>query len=89
MPNGGEISISINRIDEQYIQISIQDEGIGIPKDRLKRLGEPFYTTKEKGTGLGLMVSYRIIEEHNGTIQVESEEGIGTIFKLVLPLSKK
>ena len=89
MPNGGEISISINRIHEQYIQISIQDEGIGIPMDRLKRLGEPFYTTKEKGTGLGLMVSYRIIEEHNGTIQVESEEGIGTIFKLVLPLSKK
>ena len=67
-------------------KISIQDEGIGIPKDKIKKLGEPFYTTKENGTGLGLMVSYRIIEEHKGSIQIESEEGIGTTFKIVLPL---
>ncbi|MCY8097634.1 ATP-binding protein, partial [Bacillus atrophaeus] len=48
--------------------------------------GEPFYTTKERGTGLGLMVSYKIIEEHQGKITVESEEGKGTVFHLTLPL---
>lgn len=87
MPSGGNITVAINRNEEQYIQISIKDEGIGIPKEKIKKIGEPFYTTKEKGTGLGLMVSYRIIEEHNGSIQVESEEGIGTVFKINLPLN--
>ncbi|WHY02186.1 ATP-binding protein [Neobacillus sp. DY30] len=86
MPNGGEITIAINSIKDQFIQISIRDEGMGIPVDKIKKLGEPFYTTKEKGTGLGLMVSYRIIEEHNGSIEVDSEEGIGTLFKIKIPL---
>ncbi|MEH7177385.1 ATP-binding protein [Neobacillus vireti] len=85
MPSGGTITIKINQFDDQFIQISIRDTGIGIPKEKLNKLGEPFYTTKETGNGLGLMVSYRIIEEHNGYIHVESEEGIGTIFKIVLP----
>lgn len=58
-------------------------------EDKLKRLGEPFYTTKERGTGLGLMVSYKIIEEHQGTIEVESEEGVGTVFHLTLPLRQR
>ncbi|MDQ0972906.1 two-component system, sporulation sensor kinase E [Neobacillus niacini] len=87
MPNGGKITIAINSIKDQFIQISIRDQGTGIPKDKIKKLGEPFYTTKEKGTGLGLMVSYRIIEEHNGSIEVESEEGIGTLFRIKLPLN--
>ncbi|MEH7012959.1 ATP-binding protein [Neobacillus niacini] len=87
MPSGGKINIAINSLEEQYIQISIKDEGFGIPKDKIKKLGEPFYTTKEKGTGLGLMVSYRIIEEHKGSIQVDSEEGIGTRFQITLPFS--
>lgn len=87
MPNGGQITITINKTEEQNVQICIQDEGMGIPKDKIKKLGEPFYTTKEKGTGLGLMVSYRIIEEHTGNIQVESEERKGTIFKITLPIN--
>lgn len=87
MPSGGNITISIKKMKEQKIQISIQDEGSGIQTDKIKKLGEPFYTTKEKGTGLGLMVSYRIIEEHFGKIQVESEEGIGTKFKITLPIN--
>ncbi len=67
--------------------ISIQDEGIGIPKDKLIKLGEPFYYLgKNRGTGLGLMVSYKIIDEHRGTIEVESEEGEGTAFHLTLPV---
>ena len=87
MSDGGIIKVSINAVDEQYLQVSIQDEGMGIPKEKINKLGEPFYTTKEKGTGLGLMVSYRIIEEHKGRIQVESEEGVGTTFHLILPLN--
>jgi two-component system, sporulation sensor kinase E len=87
MSDGGIIKVSINAVDEQYLQVSIQDEGMGIPKEKINKLGEPFYTTKEKGTGLGLMVSYRIIEEHKGRIQVESEEGVGTTFHLILPFN--
>jgi two-component system, sporulation sensor kinase E len=89
MPDGGIISIKLNRIEHNQIHISIQDEGMGISKEIIKKLGEPFFTTKESGTGLGLMVSYRIIEEHKGTIQIESEEGKGTIFHITLPLDLK
>lgn len=89
MPNGGFITISIHRFEDGKIHISIQDEGQGIPQEKLRKLGEPFYTTKEKGTGLGLMVSYRIIGEHNGVIEVESEEGKGTIFHIYLPIDFK
>lgn len=87
MPNGGTISVKVKRIENHHIYISIQDEGVGISKDKIKKLGEPFYTTKERGTGLGLMVSYKIIEEHKGTIRIESEEGIGSIFHITLPLN--
>jgi two-component system, sporulation sensor kinase E len=86
MPEGGNILIITNKRGENQIHISVQDEGMGIPKEIIKKLGEPFYTTKERGTGLGLMVSYKIIEEHRGTIEIESEEGKGTIFHITLPL---
>lgn len=87
MPNGGLVNIMINRDEIGRLCISIKDEGEGIPEDKLLILGEPFYTTKEKGTGLGLMVSYKIIEEHGGTIGVESEVGKGTCFHLYLPVN--
>jgi two-component system, sporulation sensor kinase E len=87
MPLGGKISIRIESNDETSIRISIQDEGAGIPTGKLKKLGEPFYTTKERGTGLGLMVSYKIIEEHKGVIKVDSEEGVGTTFHIFLPIN--
>jgi len=87
MPCGGNISITIKKMGNQQIQIKIQDEGTGIPKEKIKKLGEPFYTTKDRGTGLGLMVSYRIIDEHKGTINIESEEGKGTIFYINLPIN--
>lgn len=87
MPTGGNITIKINRMGDSHIKVSIQDEGCGIPKEKIEKLGEPFYTTKERGTGLGLMVSYRIIEEHKGNIQIESEIGNGTIFHITLPIN--
>lgn len=86
MPDGGNILIKINQTENNQIRISIRDEGMGIPEEKIKKLGEPFYTTKERGTGLGLMVSYRIIEEHQGTVQIESEIGKGTTFTIILPL---
>ena len=74
---------------KEYIEVRIADTGQGIPKENLSRLFEPFYTTKGKhGTGLGLAVIWRIIDNHNGTINVESEPGKGTTFVIQLPLQK-
>jgi len=86
MPKGGIIDVKIERLCEEFIRISIRDQGCGIPEDKIKKLGEPFYTTKERGTGLGLMVSFKIIEEHRGKIEVESEVGVGTTFYITLPI---
>jgi signal transduction histidine kinase len=86
MPHGGNIDISINKKNE-HILIRIKDSGIGIPQEILTKLGEPFYTTKENGTGLGLMICFRIIEQHNGNISIESVEGSGTTFDIELPIS--
>ncbi|TKH96070.1 PAS domain-containing sensor histidine kinase, partial [Bacillus wiedmannii] len=66
MPDGGKITIHIKEINDEGVIIHVIDEGIGIPEERIKRLGEPFYSTKEKGTGIGLMLSYKIIESHQG-----------------------
>jgi signal transduction histidine kinase len=71
---------------EDRIQLDIQDTGCGIPASDISRIFDPFFTTKENGVGLGLSVSHGIIMEHNGTIDVESEEGKGTVFRLQFPL---
>lgn len=84
MENGGSIFIR-TMVTEDSIYILFIDEGCGIPKSILDRIGEPFYTTKEKGTGLGLMVSYNIIENHRGEIKVDSKENEGTTFEIKLP----
>ena len=67
------------------VQVIVQDNGIGIPADNLSRLFEPFFTTKPNGTGLGLPITRRIIEEHRGSIAVTSEPHQGTKFVLSLP----
>jgi PAS domain S-box-containing protein len=85
---GGNIYIRVNRIDNFKISISFADEGCGIPEERLHRLGEPYYSTKEKGTGIGLMMSYKIVKHHQGEIHVSSIIGEGTIVEIILPISQ-
>lgn len=70
----------------QFIGIEIKDSGEGISPDRLSKVFVPFFTTKSKGTGLGLALCHQIIEEHEGNIQVKSEKGKGTVFTVYLPV---
>ena len=88
MPDGGTITTKL-WINDEYISISIEDQGTGIPENLIPRLGEPFYTLKEKGTGLGLMVSRKIIESHDGTLIIKSKMNIGTTMIINLPINKK
>jgi two-component system sporulation sensor kinase A len=81
----GKLVIECDQTDSEIV-VKISDNGCGIPKEYLKNIGEPFYTTKEKGTGLGTSVSIRIIETMNGKVSYKSEQGIGTEVKLILPL---
>ncbi|HSO57235.1 MAG TPA: ATP-binding protein [Paenisporosarcina sp.] len=85
MPKGGSIDIKVKEKEESKISIQIIDQGIGIPKERIPTLGEPFYTTKEKGIGLGLMICYKIIENHNGKLTIESKLNEGTTIEIILP----
>ncbi|MEK6652282.1 MAG: ATP-binding protein [Nitrospirota bacterium] len=90
MQGGGSLGVTTAMTDKDSVHIEIRDTGKGIPKEILQRIFEPFFTTKqEKGTGLGLSVSYKIIQSHNGRIDVESEEDRGTKFTIVLPVSVK
>lgn len=84
MPNGGSIEITVKREDED-ITIMIKDSGIGMSKEQIKKLGEPFFTTKKDGNGLGLMVSFKIIENLNGKVYIDSEQNKGTSFHITLP----
>lgn len=86
MHMGGILKIEVSKSDDGCLVIRIADTGIGIPEDIIPRLGEPFYSLKEKGTGLGLMVSFRIIEAHNGSIGFVSKQNEGTTVEVKLPL---
>jgi PAS domain S-box-containing protein len=86
MPEGGTMTIDSSiLLEERQVHIRFRDEGTGISPERLGKLGEPFYTTKEKGTGMGLLMCYRIMEMHKGQLRIESELGRGTLVTMVLP----
>jgi PAS domain S-box-containing protein len=100
MPNGGIVKIKASNIvnkeqsilslpDGNYIEIEIKDNGIGIPEENKARIFEPYFTTKGKGSGLGLATSYSIVKNHGGTITFESMLGIGTNFHVYLPTTKE
>jgi len=99
MPNGGILTIQGENVALEpnekaslpagkYVKISVTDQGVGIPKDHLDRIFDPYFTTKPDGNGLGLSMSYSIIREHNGYIEVESEVGIGSTFSIYLPATE-
>jgi len=89
MPDGGQLTVRSYRQDSRLV-IEVHDTGQGIAPEDVKRIYDPFFTTKDvgKGTGLGLSVSYGIIQEHSGQISVESQPGKGTTFTLQLPLRR-
>jgi len=97
-PAGGKVQIMLSRSEERlardeevrpFAVCRVRDSGPGIPQKDLDRLFDPFFTTKPHGTGLGLAVSNRIVEEHHGFLRVESEEGTGTEFSLFLPIGER
>lgn len=89
----GEIEVSTRWITDHKLKgqssmaVEIRDNGKGIPKDSLDKIFNPFYTTKKKGSGLGLFLAYQIIAKHGGAVFVESELGQGSVFKVYLPIS--
>jgi signal transduction histidine kinase len=87
MPEGGKLSVKIKKI-EKYIKIDFQDTGTGISKENMEKLFIPFFSTKKEGNGLGLAISYRIIENHRGEIAVESKLNNGSCFSIKLPAIK-
>ena len=101
MPNGGTLHVSCENFcydthdavipdlaPGDYVRIRIRDEGVGIPEKYMKRIFDPYFTTKPKGNGLGLATAYSIIKNHNGLMTVESEVHVGTIFTIYLPAAQ-
>ena len=100
MPEGGTINIRARNImlkeedllplpSGKYIQVSVEDQGVGIAEKHMSRMFEPYFTTKQKGSGLGLATSYSIIKNHGGHITVKSKPGVGTTFTFYLPASQE
>lgn len=91
MPKGGQLWIRLKIVQENEALVEFVDTGVGIARENMRKIFEPFFSTKENGdgTGLGLSISYRIVQNHGGRIEVESRPGAGTTFKVYLPLHRK
>lgn len=85
MPDGGTLSIKLQK-ENEAVRLFIEDTGIGMSEEQLRRLGSPFYSTKEKGTGLGMMVVISVVKALGGTIEINSEPNVGTTFTLTFPI---
>lgn len=87
IPNHGEISVEIyDKNDYHYIEV--KDNGVGIEREHLEKIGTPFFTTKAQGTGLGLTITKKIIESHGGKLEIQSEKGVGTNVLIIIPFEK-
>ncbi|MBN1918311.1 MAG: PAS domain-containing protein [Verrucomicrobia bacterium] len=85
MPKGGLLTVTTTR-ERDEIVVRFADSGVGMTEEQIGRIFDPFYTTKDRGSGLGLMIVHKIITDHNGRIEVESEPGRGTRVTVVLPV---
>lgn len=85
MEEGGLLRISLGRRDEKGVRITVADNGVGIPKEDLPRVFDPYYTTRPSGTGLGLAIVHKIVEAHGGEVRLESEPGRGTTATVLMP----
>ena len=88
MPGGGKLRLSADRIEDE-LRISVEDSGMGISEEDLPKIFEPYFTTKENGTGLGLTITFKIVREHDGEISVTSRPGQGSTFIINLPIPQK
>lgn len=88
MPSGGTLTIRTSREGDE-VRLTVADTGIGIPEENLSKIFEPYFTTKESGSGLGLTLVFKIVKEHRGEIAVKSREGEGTSFSISLPVPQK
>ena len=87
MPRGGRLTIACAALPNRRVRVRVEDTGVGIAPENLAKIFDLYYTTRERGTGIGLSLVYRTIQIHNGTIDVESTVGNGTAFIVVLPAS--
>jgi signal transduction histidine kinase len=88
MPNGGVLTVASNYSDNE-IKISVCDTGVGISTENMAKIFEPYFTTTETGTGLGLTHVYKIIRAHQGEMTVDSAPGVGSDFRIILPVPQK
>jgi PAS domain S-box-containing protein len=88
MTSGGTLTVQTGETSEE-VWVSLADTGGGIPQEQVNRIFEPFYTTKKKGTGLGLMIVQRIVRAHNGRLELDSQAGRGATFRVCLPLHER
>jgi len=88
MPTGGKLTLSLTAGGPEWVKITCRDTGKGIPSAVLPHIFEPYFTTKEEGTGLGLTISERIVALHGGRIEVDTAPGLGTAFSIWLPVKK-
>jgi len=88
MPGGGRLVLSAERREDEVL-VSVEDNGSGIAEENLPKIFEPYFTTKENGTGLGLTITFKIVKEHGGEITVKSRPGQGSTFTIALPVPQK
>jgi signal transduction histidine kinase len=85
MPNGGTLKLACRSASRNRVEIDVEDSGVGIPPDHLQKIFDLYFTTKEKGSGIGLSMVYRIVQLHDGDVEVQSTPGVGTRFRLIFP----
>ncbi len=88
MPDGGSLRLATELAGDE-VRLSVTDSGTGIAEDKLGKIFEPYFTTKENGTGLGLTLAYKIVKEHGGDITVRSKPGQGSVFTITLPVPQR